>query len=696
MKIQILNCNNIDHSEIEIFEGRLNIKYAINGTGKSTISKAIHYSLSNKDILSELQPFKHRGKDVHIPEVSGIESLKKVKVFDESYINEFVFQKDEILKNSFDIFIRDGNYEQRMQEIDSELEGLRKAFQNDADLDYLIQNLQELSLSFGKPVSKGIHASSPFVKAFKDGNKVVNIPVGLEPYKDFIQHTTNYKWVKWQLDGKDYVDISESCPYCTNNIQSKKSLIRKVGDSYEPKSVENLNKFISTFENLKAFLSDDSRLEIEKFISNTDQYTDDQINFVREIHEQSSRLCEKLNSIKSIGFYNLKDVDKVVEALEKMRIDVGLFSHLKSEVTIEKADSINKSIAEIKNRAGELQGLVNLQKRHIENLVKEYQGQINSFLKNAGYKYKVDLAGSASGENRLRLVHDDSPANIDGVTSHLSFGERNAFALVLFMYDALKDLPGLIVLDDPISSFDKNKKYAIVDMLFRKNNSFRGKTVLLLTHDFDPIVDIVLNHPDRFEKPSAKFLENDRGVLKETQVERSDIKTFVEICNENIAFSGTGVISKLIYLRRLDEISNNKGLAYHVLSNLLHKKSKLEVKSGAGVSRPMTNDEIKKGFYEVRRRIKGFDYYKILKVITDDSKMKEIYLNSKNNYEKLHLYRIIFDDKLDEITTDVIKKFINESFHIENNYIYQLNPRYFQLIPHYVIEECDKFVSAIP
>ena len=63
---------------------------------------------------------------------------------------------------------------------------------------------------------------------------------------------------------------------------------------------------------------------------------------------------------------------------------------------------------------------------------------------------------------------------------------------------ALKNKPGLIVLDDPILSFDTTKKYAIVDMLFRKEKWFKGKTVLLLTHDFEPIIDMVYYHTDKF------------------------------------------------------------------------------------------------------------------------------------------------------------------------------------------------------
>ena len=47
MRLTIRNCNNIENGEFDITEGRLNIKYAINGTGKSTISKAIEAFVTN-------------------------------------------------------------------------------------------------------------------------------------------------------------------------------------------------------------------------------------------------------------------------------------------------------------------------------------------------------------------------------------------------------------------------------------------------------------------------------------------------------------------------------------------------------------------------------------------------------------------------------------------------------------------------
>jgi len=41
-----------------------------------------------------------------------------------------------------------------------------------------------------------------------------------------------------------------------------------------------------------------------------------------------------------------------------------------------------------------------------------------------------------------------------------------------------------------------------------------------------------------------------------------------------------------------------------------------------------------------------------------------------------------------------MKKFINETYHIENDFIHQLNPREYNLIPEFIIEESDDFISS--
>lgn len=75
MKIQIKECNNIEETTVEIVEGALNIKYGVNGTGNTTISKAIvSYVNSDEEMKKELVPYKNIGRDeivYHI--ITGIE-----------------------------------------------------------------------------------------------------------------------------------------------------------------------------------------------------------------------------------------------------------------------------------------------------------------------------------------------------------------------------------------------------------------------------------------------------------------------------------------------------------------------------------------------------------------------------------------------------------------------------------------------
>jgi len=697
VQLTIKNCNNIDKGSILIKRNILNIKYGINGTGKSSIAKAILcYSEdqnNDSDSLNQLKPFKCIGQAGNDPEISGMDEINNVKIFNEEYVNEFVFLPDELLKGSFDIFIRNDAYEKGLKEINDLVATISKTFSQNEEIDILINDLNDLSSSFGKTTKAGIHASSMLSKALKNGNKVINIPKGLENYKDYIRHDENYKWIKWQLDGQPYLNITEKCPYCVSNIEEKKKTIEHITEVYDSKSVQNLNLIISIFHKLNNYFSEETRLKIDEFIKNTEGYNDEQVAYLREIKDQIDRLKEKFSKTKSIGFISLKDVEKVIEELKSHKIDLNLYNHLKSEDTQTKVEIVNSSIDTTLEKVGELQGQINQQKQLIGRLIKEHKTEINSFLKNAGYEYNVDLIDDSEGNYKLKLCHNDAEDEITDVKEHLSFGERNAFSLVLFMYDVLKHSPDLVILDDPISSFDKNKKYAIVDMLFSKEKSLKGKTVLLLTHDFEPIIDMIHHHRNRFEIPTASFLENNHGDLVEKEIQRADVQTFVEINESNIKILSDQIINKLVYLRRLYEIKNAKGNGYQLISNLMHKRERPEFKDGS-VNRDMTSEEIISGNNEIQEFIPDFKFNEVLKIISDDKEMKKNYLATENNYEKLHIYRIIFDNKGD-IESSVIKKFINEAFHIENDYIYQLNPRKYQMVPQFVIDECDKAISDI-
>ncbi len=404
MIVSIKNCNNIDSGTISIAENKLNIKYAINGTGKSTIAKAIRLSTESKGAengnLTDLQPFKHLDSKTVQPEISGVTTIKSVKTFDESYINEFVFQADELIKGSFDIFMRDDEYEKGIQDINSLVAVIQQKLATDSEIADLINDFSEISDSFGKQTKTGIHGSSGIAKALKDGNKVANIPDGLENYRAFIQAEFNYKWVKWQLDGKGYLDMSDNCPYCTNDIKKEKPLIKKVGEVYDHKSVENLNKIVSVFTRLDRYFSLETRAVIKSFVANISGYNEEQVAVLIEIKSQIDRLRDKFTRAQNLGFTSLKDVEKVIDGLKSHKIQLDIYNHLKSDDTIAKAVIVNDSIDIMIEKASELQGKINRHKKKIDQLVRENGEYINSFMRNAGYRYEAVLLPGPDGHYR--------------------------------------------------------------------------------------------------------------------------------------------------------------------------------------------------------------------------------------------------------------------------------------------------------
>ncbi len=331
-----------------------------------------------------------------------------------------------------------------------------------------------------------------------------------------------------------------------------------------------------------------------------------------------------------------------------------------------------------------------------KRVVEKHQKDINNFLGYAGYSYKVEIAGEGE-QAQLKLLHIDHTQHLSGGNQHLSFGEKNAFAIVLFMYECLSKNPNLVILDDPISSFDKNKKYAILEMLFHRDSDscLKNKTVLMLTHDVEPIIDTIKSLSHKFNnQTSASFLRLAGSQISEYNIEKNDIQTFSQICKSALGSDKDDII-KLIYMRRVFEIVDDKGDAYQVLSNVLHQRERAidtrEPKDTDGNYPGMDEAKLSEGCRGIKRQLENFSYPDILKRVSDINALKLLYCASTNGYEKLQIFRLLGQD----VENSVIKKFINEAYHIENEFICQLDPAKFDTIPEYVIAECDKTIEGV-
>ena len=258
-------------------------------------------------------------------------------------------------------------------------------------------------------------------------------------------------------------------------------MTKKVGEEYDSKSAQNLLKMVDLLRSMEDFFSDATKRMLSILISNTSGFTKEQELFIGEVRKEVESLRDRLIEIRAINFSKLKDAKCVTDVLNDKKIDLSYLIHLDTEYTAARIATINGAIEKVLEKATLLQAEIGKQRATIKRTIEKNREEINSFLENAGYKYHVEIEENI--ETYRLVLKSNEGAHISNVKSRLSYGERNAFALVLFMYSQLKENADLIILDDPISSFDKNKKYAIIAMLFRGEHSFRGRTVMMLTHD---------------------------------------------------------------------------------------------------------------------------------------------------------------------------------------------------------------------
>lgn len=697
MEIRIRNCNNIDSGTISLIEGRLNIKYAINGTGKSTIATAIEVS-NIPEKLYDLTPYKYLSEkplpEEHQPIVQCEQEISKVAIFNQEYVDQYIFLPNELLENSFEIFVKTADYEERMANIQLLIQDIQHTFRENPDLDQLIGDLAAFISGFGK--AQGYSKNGPIGKGIANGNKIEHIPTELIEYSPYIKSDVNAVWLTWQSKGAQFLDIAEQCPYCASNLHTeKKTVVQKVAVEYDSKYVAELQRMIGVFKSLDDYFTEPVKETISHLVNSSFSFSKEEINFLTEIKVQVEVLYSKLNEIKYINFGALKNVDAVIDALKEKRISINLLSHINSPYTFERVSIVNTALENVITQANRLQGEIARQKKLIKDTIEKHHQKINGFLESAGYNYKVSIIEDLKDNTyRMILLCKDTLEQINNVKLHLSFGERNAFALVLFMYKALKDKPDLIVLDDPISSFDKNKKYALMEMLFQGSGSLQGKTVMMLTHDFDPIIDLIHTSSIccRFRpNPVASFIWNEKGILTEKSINSSDVKSFYEIAEEFIS-GDNDVINKLIYMRRRLEAFGDKGLAWQLISNVFHIDREIPTIQGVNGNRPMTQLEIDEASNIIKAEIPEFDYNVVYSRAHNKVQMISLFKSVSSGYEKIQLYRIINHG---QISDTVFKKFVDEAYHIENDNLFQLSPSEYPIIPDYIIQLCENGIKLL-
>lgn len=513
--VVIKNCNNIKETSIIIEEGNLNIKFAINGTGKSTIAKAL---LKKDEDLSLLKPF---GKE-EIPYVECNPNIDNVELFDSDFVNKVVFNGSNVIENAFEVFIKSDKYDEQRNNINILLHELKQKIIGNEELNKLNEQLIKLSSKINYKKEKNTIDSRGMYSSIKTDKNIFNIPKELNKYSLFLSDKEkNILWSEWKNKGKTY-DYGEICPYCAEKFSGDHEKENEAFNSYYSKAnVSNLTEFSNIIDNTKTYLNTDNFKKIEKCIKENIPNTDKDLIFTKFMSE-ATYLKEKIYNITTFDSYKVEksDISNLSNILLDLKISTNDLEYFNNENLIKSIDIINSSITEMLGKISDLQKEIGKMNSLVISKMSCCKKEINSFLKLAGFNYEFDIVKDGDEKNSITVLKyvnsDNEKIQVSDIEKHLSWGEKNAFALVLFMYYALSKNPNLIILDDPISSFDGNKKYAIINRLFCNKgdyeDSFYNKTVLMLTHDFEPIIDFGINHKPTKET-NMWYLKNNNGII---------------------------------------------------------------------------------------------------------------------------------------------------------------------------------------
>ena len=225
-----------------------------------------------------------------------------------------------------------------------------------------------------------------------------------------------------------------------------------------------------------------------------------------------------------VAEYNqaLQEKEKLLDTLRKDSITLAIYENLRWIVEFNKRidrkafvdgeiERINNEIQAQKDTIDQLRGQM--------DQIDEAREQINNYLAIIFGEKKLRLA-NAGKDYQLQLKRGNTYETIS--TKNISSGERNALALAYFFACVLekkeKDYqysePTLLVIDDPVSSFDADNKAGVISLLnLQCDKVLRGNPekskVLVFTHDMATLRELCSHRASLFpnnDGQTKKFL----------------------------------------------------------------------------------------------------------------------------------------------------------------------------------------------
>lgn len=706
MKVTLKNVASIKEGNIQIDDGKINILYGSNGIGKTTFIKALREKIYNT-FEQNIEHFIPLFNSNATPKITLADcNVSDILIFNRDYVDNYLYKED-LANDSYALIAKTPDFEGKIKTINEMLDKVKQTIFvpviNSLKTDF---DSVDKGINF-KETKKGdkkviVNATSKIGKACKECvKKEVKLVGNLTKYSAFKSILNWIDWVKTGLEITNRTDKT-TCPFCghtltkqdiedINNVTSLGTTKTFQDNEMARNQLLNLNKYANA-EIQNAILK---FCETEKPISQIDA-----IDLKNAIDLIKSEI-NKITAVSLLAPISASNIDRkdLMNYFETKKVDLSVFNGA-SEELLKALTAYNNSLENLESEANSLLAELGKLNSSKKKLVDEFKSTINQFLKLAGIPYEayVDMSDN-NAFTHLRYIKTDK--NITNVKNTLSYGEFNSVALCLFALEATKKDNTLIVLDDPISSYDSEKRAAILISLFYVKNTglcLKEKTTIILTHDFETLVPFFKWPWLKNEKyVSGWHLFSKNSVLNQDSINALSIKNSAVLERKYAKNTSLPFIVRIVHLRRYYQLVNLDGDEFQYLSCLIHNDSDHEYPSfKQGNEYSQMNDDKIKTIENEFSKILGKGDFKIWKEqIRKVPDLIEKYKVETNNYNKLIIARQIINiQSKGKVNWTLVKTYITETYHVDTEHIFGFEDQ-FDNVPDYILSICDEIIQEI-
>lgn len=488
-------------------------------------------------------------------------------------------------------------------------------------------------------------------------------------------------------------DSLRECPYCFQKLEKeyKSDIITDI-ENVLNEEIQNFTNSLKVKKN-KIEESCDILIKNREFLTNNNnilntlyiEYIKEYDKFTNLYSEVNSVILRKIDNPYTKIFINIDDIidtlGRINEIVVKALLEIKLYNENIKNVKImkEKLSLLNekRAVFEIESdaknyiRAKEDLKNLHIEKINIENKIKSLNDNIEQLSmqkKNVGIalsEIQKWLKYIYLDSNKITLEYNDLLSQYviksNGKTvklNKLSTGEKNIISLCYFFsklmtnknIDNVFDAPLLIVLDDPISSFDYENKvgvYSFLRMIFSKILLANEKSkIFAFTHSIEVDYFLTKTFNDFLEEKFIiqKSLEN--KILSDYKVERKN--QYSELLNDIYNFA----LSKSISLE--NTVGNSIRKVFEAYGTFNYK---------LGIEKLSTDESILEKIPEDKRSYFNNLMYRI--ILHGDSHLEQ---ETKGYVEQNLFYNISIDEKQKVAKSMLVFLYILDPSHLKKHY----------------------------